>query len=76
MGALLGLLALAAAACSGASNGSASDGGAPLVGRAVEATKSTGPLAPDFTVPTRGGPPFTLRDHRGEIIVLYFSFPG
>ena len=34
------------------------------------------PLAADFSVNTGGDSTFSLSDHRGEVIVLYFSFPG
>ena len=34
------------------------------------------PLAPQFTVGTGNGSTFSLGDHRGEVVVLYFSFPG
>ena len=34
------------------------------------------PLAADFSVNTGGDSTFSLSDHRGEIVVLYFSFPG
>lgn len=32
-------------------------------------------LAPDITLATLGGN-FQLSDHRGEVVLLYFSFPG
>ena len=32
-------------------------------------------LAPDIAVATAAGN-FQLSDHRGEVVVLYFSFPG
>ena len=32
-------------------------------------------LAPDFTLATLGGN-FQLWEHRGEVMLLYFSFPG
>lgn len=34
------------------------------------------PLAADFTVSTGEASSFFLGDHRGEIVVLYFSSPG
>ena len=34
------------------------------------------PLAPEFTVGTGNGSSFSLKDRRGEVVVLYFSFPG
>lgn len=32
--------------------------------------------APSFTVSTGGGSTFSLEEHRGEVVILYFSFPG
>lgn len=32
-------------------------------------------VAPDITLASSTGP-FRLADHRGEVMVLYFSFPG
>ena len=32
--------------------------------------------APDFAISTGDGTIFTLSDHRGDVVVLYFSFPG
>ena len=35
----------------------------------------TGPMAPDFTLPTADGS-FTLSDHKGDVVVLFYSMPG
>ena len=35
----------------------------------------TGPMAPDFTLPTVDGS-FTLSDHKGDVVVLFYSMPG
>jgi len=35
----------------------------------------TGQIVPDFTLPTIDGS-FTLSDHRGDVVVLFYSFPG
>ena len=46
-------------------------------GRSVAGfSPEAGQLVRDFTVSTGAGSSFTLRGHRGEIILLYFSFPG
>ena len=29
-----------------------------------------------FAVSTGGGSTFSLEEHRGEVVILYFSFPG
>ncbi len=42
----------------------------------ADASQTGGPLVPDFTVSTGGGSSFSLSSHRGEILRLYFSFPG
>ena len=33
-------------------------------------------LAPSFSVSTGEGTTFSLGEHGGEVVVLYFSFPG
>jgi hypothetical protein len=33
-------------------------------------------VAPDFSVGTGPNATFSLSDHRGDVVVLYFSFPG
>ena len=58
---LLVMLAVTLAACGG---------NRPEVG------PKTGQLVPEFTVRTSAGSSFSSRAHRGEIILLYFSFPG
>ena len=35
-------------------------------------TPSAGALAPDFTLPSQDGTPVSLRDFRGNWVVLYF----
>ena len=40
------------------------------------AQKVGGSIAPSFTVSTGGGSTFSLDDHRDEVVILYFSFPG
>lgn len=46
---------------------------APVAGTAQAAQL---PLAPDVTMPTLSKEPFILAAHRGEVVLLYFSFPG
>ena len=36
----------------------------------------SGPVAPDFNVSTGVGSAFSLSEHKGDVVVLYFSFPG
>ena len=64
---MLAVLGLALTACRGDSNASAEGG---------RAGASSRPLAADFTVSTGGSSTFSLSEHKGEIVVLYFSFPG
>ena len=35
-----------------------------------------GPKAPSFSVSTGGSSNFSLDEHSGEVVILYFSFPG
>ena len=44
-----------------------------LTGSGKESTSSE--LAPDIILATLGGN-FQLAEHRGEVMLLYFSFPG
>ena len=34
------------------------------------------PIAADFTVGIGGDSTFSLSEHSGDVVVLYFSFPG
>ena len=63
-------VALGALACGG--------GGAQPVSQADGEADRTNdrPRAADFTVSTGPGSSFSLDDHMGEVVVLYFSFPG
>ena len=73
---LLLMLAIALAACANGPEDLAR-GGSVSNGHAVaDASQTEGPLVPDFTVNTGGGSSFSLSGHRGEILLLYFSFPG
>lgn len=74
---MLLMIAVALAACGGNGlEGSASDGSGSNARIIAEVSLEAGPLVPDFTVSTGGGSSFSLSGHRGEIILLYFSFPG
>lgn len=66
------MTAVLLAACGG--NGP--EGSGPDTGGLAGVSLETGPLVPDFTVSTGAGSSFTLSGHRGEIVLLYFSFPG
>ncbi len=37
---------------------------------------ASGPAAPPFAVSTGQETVFSLSDHEGDVVVLYFSFPG
>ena len=74
---LLLLMATALAACGANGQGSSASEGSESNGRnPARVSQEAGPLVPNFTVSTGGGSSFSLRGHRGEIILLYFSFPG
>ncbi len=46
----------------------------PRTSPQVEA--SSGPVVPNFTVSTGQETAFSLSDHQGDVVVLFFSFPG
>ena len=64
------LTILLLAACGGASTGST----AQVSSKPGIAAKA--PVAPDFSVRTGQDTAFSLSDHQGDVVVLYFSFPG
>ena len=64
------------AACGGGSSGIASEGHSSSVTSFGIATRDIGPKAPAFSVSTGGESVFSLVEHGGEIVLLYFSFPG
>ena len=70
--ALLTVAALAVAGCASGSTGLRPDAG----GLQSSNAQPSGPVAPDFIVSTGAGSAFSLAEHRGEVVVLYFSFPG
>ena len=37
---------------------------------------AAGPVVADFTLSTGSASSFSLREHAGDVVVLYFSFPG
>ena len=47
-----------------------------LLPSANSAAKNSQSLAPAFSVTTGTGSRFLSREHSGEVLVLYFSFPG
>ena len=56
---------------------SGSNGGRPAAGNLQSSdAQPSGPVAPDFIVSTGVGSTFSLAEHRGDVVVLYFSFPG
>ena len=68
---LLVMLAAALAACGGGQQGAGANVKSP-----AGVSQAAGPLVPDFTVSTGAETSFSLSGHRGEIVLLYFSFPG
>lgn len=45
-------------------------------GSTLAASAGPGELAPDFTVQTIAGTPYSLAEHRGRVVVLMFTAPG
>jgi cytochrome oxidase Cu insertion factor (SCO1/SenC/PrrC family) len=74
-GPLVLILSLVLVACSqgGVGSDSTSSSASSLGASQVVASKAA---VPDFTVSTGAGTTFSLSDHRGDVVVLYFSFPG
>ena len=72
---LFGLVGVLAA-CGGGSSSIASESGASSASLSSFATGDTGPKAPAFSVSTGGDSAFSLDEHAGEVVLLYFSFPG
>ena len=68
--AMLVALGAVLAACGGAA-----EENRPLQPTASD-TKLRSSLAPLFSVSTGKGSVFSLEEHSGEVVVLYFSFPG
>ncbi len=70
------LFALIAAfsACGGGSEGAPSEIRSSSNGQSGPALGGT--QAPLFSVSTGKGSVFSLEEHSGEVVVLYFSFPG
>ena len=62
---------IALAACGDASSSASS---IPSDVRSSQA--AAGPVVADFTLSTGPASSFSLGEHTGEVVVLYFSFPG
>ena len=45
-------------------------------GSVKQVRTASGPVAPAFAVSTGQETVFSLSDHQGDVVVLYFSFPG
>ena len=73
---LLLMLAIALAACANGPEDLALEGSISNSQAVADVSQSGGPLVPDFTVSTGDGSSFSLSGHRGEILLLFFSFPG
>ncbi len=72
---LFGLVAVLAA-CGGGFTAEPSESRASSIGRSNPAPGVGGPKAPSFSVSTGGESSFSLDEHGGEVVLLYFSFPG
>ena len=74
LGAALFALIAAFTACGGGSGDAPSETRSSLIGQSGQA--SGGKQAPSFSVSTGGESSFSLDEHGGEVVLLYFSFPG
>ena len=63
-------------ACGGGNADVPTERGASPIGISNPAPNVGAVKAPAFTVSTGGGSTFSLDEHRGEVVILYFSFPG
>ncbi len=74
---LVGLALLVVAGLTVAGCASESTGSRPAAGNLQSSNaQPSGPVAPDFIVSTGAGSAFSLAEHKGDVVVLYFSFPG
>ena len=74
-GPLILVAALLLIACSqGPSGSDATSSSTPSLG--TDHLVVSRPAVADFTVSTEEGRTFSLSDHRGDVVVLYSSFPG
>jgi len=70
------IITLILAACGGNSTGFSTNASSSQRGSSQTAPASSGPVVPNFTVSNGEGTAFSLGDHQGDVVVLYFSFPG
>ena len=71
---MLLLLGAVLTACEGSPAEPPTDNSLPP--SSASATRVAGSLAPSFSASTGEGFRFSSDEHRGEVMVLYFSFPG
>ena len=72
---VVGLLLVAGLTLAGCS-GDAADSRPAAENLQSSNAQPSGPVAPDFIVSTGVGSAFSLAEHQGDVVVLYFSFPG
>ena len=72
---LFGLVGVLAA-CGGESSSMTSDSSSRSATSTNSITGVERPKAPSFSVSTGGESAFSLDEHGGEVVLLYFSFPG
>ena len=71
------LLLITILACGGNQSGpQAAGSGAGTEPQAGTLEVDSSTLAPSFSISTGKGSSFGLNDYLGEVVVLYFSFPG
>ncbi len=74
---LVGLALLVVAGLLIAGCASGSTGSRPAASNLQSSNaQPSGLVAPDFIVGTGVGSAFSLAEHKGDVVVLYFSFPG
>ena len=72
---LVGVALLTSAGIALAACGDASPAGSPSSGVGPSQT-AVGPVVADFTLSTGSSSSFSLVEHDGDVVVLYFSFAG
>ncbi len=70
------LMTILLLACGSDSTGSEEPASASSSRSSKPATAASGPAVPEFTVSTGQETAFSLSDHQGDVVILYFSFPG
>ncbi|MCH8185860.1 MAG: hypothetical protein IH862_07155 [Chloroflexi bacterium] len=73
---LVGVALLTSAGIALAACGDASSSASPPSSDVGPSQTAAGPVVADFTLSTGPASSFSLVEHAGDVVVLYFSFPG